>query len=199
MTNTPLSEKEIELIRKYLPDMTIDSFVKKIMPNRNKTTIRRYAAKLNVRYLPVRVAPWSDKEESIVKKHYADKGVEETLFLLRKIGSNKTRKQLLNKASDLGIKISPDVMKKIKSDRRKAFLEKQESRRITLEAAKKAAKTRREKLEKESSSATSYRPKWKNESAKMCFYLLDRHWNGEQFEKGTKEYQVLKNFRVIGY
>lgn len=153
---------------------------------------------------PVSTGAWSEAEELIVKNYYSRLGVDETLRQLKKIGSNKTRKQLISKASRMSIKVSSEIIKKNKSELRKSFLSKVDKKKLVM-CALKSAETRRRQLlllgkeQPKPKSDLYFRPKWDNPDAKMCYYLLDRHWKGEKFAPGTKEYEVLKRFNIIGY
>lgn len=167
----PFSEKEKQLLCDRCQYMTVAEFQRQYMPEKSVEAIRSFAIRIGMPFKS-NIVKWNNEELSILKKYYSQYGAERVVIELAKKGYSRTRQQVVNCANKKGFKLNKNVYASVLSnvDKEKLFAQ-----------------------------AEVARPYWKSKIHEKCYYLLDRHWAGERFAKGTEEYRILKQFGIIGY
>lgn len=119
---------------------------------------------------------WSDAQKEFIAAHYQQYSNKELVDMMEKeFGIMRTAQQIQSKLNMMGLR-----------------------RRNLKDYKPRVRKPKETPKPKEAATPKELQPK-PYKPATFAESVLDRHWSGERFKQGTKEYEVAKKYNFIAY
>lgn len=195
--NKPYTKADIAKLRQHLPNMTIEDFRQAYMPERTYAAIRDLARRKGIKFIRQQDNYFTTEEDNIIRQYYPIGGSILVADKMKEMGLPYKNRSFSQRANKLGVRINEEYQLIIRSLATRKEVHKNFETKVS--AIKQMIANPIGYQPTKETTDLGYKPKWKSKKYEDLYHLIDRHWNGERFERGTYEYNLLKSERIIGY